>query len=151
MVVPQLLPTNRLHAAQICENIGTPPSPFFFYFYIFVVRTGSTLPIFCQIFADCPHFFSSFVAQTRYCWSNVVHHSLVLFLPNFAALPTKPGCMLQNPFKSCGLLLLDKIIEVFPTDLVDNARSLYVSLCQTNKKYLVIIIKLLVSATHSSF
>ena len=26
----QLLPTNRLHAAQICENIGTPPLPFFF-------------------------------------------------------------------------------------------------------------------------
>ena len=27
----QLLPTNRLYAAQICENIGTPPSPPFFF------------------------------------------------------------------------------------------------------------------------
>ena len=49
----QLLPTNRLYTAQICENIGTPPSPPFF--SNFVVRTGSTMPKFCQRLA--PIFF----------------------------------------------------------------------------------------------
>ena len=29
----QVLPTNRLYVDQICENIGTPPDPFFFFFF----------------------------------------------------------------------------------------------------------------------
>ena len=32
LLVSQLLHTNRLYAAQICENIGTPPSPFLYLF-----------------------------------------------------------------------------------------------------------------------
>ena len=125
----QLLPTNRLHAAQICENIGTPPSPFFF---LHLCRTNrfydaNILPDFCGLL---PFFF-------QLCDSNRVLLDkfvtpLALFLPTFAALPTKPGCMLSNPFKGGGLLLLDKRIAVFPTDLVDNAGSLYVNRCQTN-------------------
>ena len=106
----QLLPTNRPYTAQICDNIGTPPSPFFIFFN-FVVRIGSTMPKFCQIFATCSHFF-------QLCDSNMVllvkFTPLVSFLLTFAALPTEQGYMLQNTFKSCGFLLLDKIIAVSP-------------------------------------
>ena len=146
----QFLPTNRLYAAQICENIGTPPSPFLFSCSALSYEQVLRCQTFARFLRLAPIFFFQLCDSNRVLLVKCVT-PLVLFLPIFAALPTKPGCMLQNPFKSCGLLLLDKIIEVFPTDLVDNARSLYVSLCQTNKKYLVIIIKLLVSATHPSF
>ena len=70
---PQLLPTKKLYAAQICETIGTPPSPSFLFFstlsYEQVLR--------CQIFASflrLAPIFSSFVTQTGSCWSNVSHH-----------------------------------------------------------------------------
>ena len=51
-----LLPTNRLYAAQTCENIGTPHSPFFFSPQLFRANRfydAKILPDFCGL----PSFF----------------------------------------------------------------------------------------------
>ena len=132
-LLTRVFPASTYKQAVCCSNLCEhwhAPLPLFPSFFQ-LCRTNrfydaNFLPDFCGL----PPFFSQLWDSNRVLLVKCVT-PLVLFLPTFAALPTKPGCMLQNPFKSCGLLLLDKIIAVFSTDLVDNA--LYVDLYQTIK------------------
>ena len=127
----QLLPTNRLYAVQTCEKNSTPPSPFFFpqLFRANRFYNAKILPDFCGL----PPFFLPASWLKQGLFSGKMCYNIRIIPAHFCSFAHQTRVHAAESFQTLWPFFTWQIIAVFPTDLVDNAVSLYVNLCQTNK------------------